>query len=111
METIQKRCKEMFDEVADLSGIEKRQTRTEFMTGLMAGHQHRVSLFITKGRIKGNTERVQGHVHKVDIGVVEKDLLGFTDVSDNHKHRISFKIKEEDKEKDKEKIKPPLCNR
>jgi hypothetical protein len=93
MESIEKRCKEAFDEVA-FSEIEKKQSRTEFMTGIMGGHQHRVSLFISKDRIRGNTERVDGHVHKLDIGVVEKDILGFTDLVDNHKHRVSFKIKD-----------------
>lgn len=93
MEPIAKRLSELYDEVGDVCAVEKKQTRIEFMTGVMAGHQHRVSLFLRKDKLVGKTERVNGHVHKVDLAAVEKDLLGFTQPEDNHKHRIQYRIK------------------
>ena len=94
MENIMKRLGELHDEVDDVCAVEKKEGRTEFMTGIMAAHQHRVSLFVRKGKLVGKTERVNGHVHKVDVAAVEKDLLGFTQPEDNHKHRIQFRIKD-----------------
>jgi hypothetical protein len=89
-EPIAKRLLEQREEV----DVKKGKQRTEFLSGVMAGHQHRISLFIRKSKIGGTTERVQGHVHKVDQSVSEDgDILGFTGVADNHKHRLSFKVK------------------
>ena len=93
MEPIMKRLSDLHDEIDDVCAVEKKESRIEFMTGVMAGHQHRVSLFLRKGKLVGKTERVNGHVHKMDLAAVEKDLLGFTQPEDNHKHRIQFRIK------------------
>ena len=95
MDQIQKRMEESFAEVSDITGIEKAQKRIEFMTGIMGGHQHRISLVLRKGKIMGKTERVDGHVHSVDLSHSDDgDILGFTGITDNHKHRAQFTVKE-----------------
>ena len=105
MEPITKRALDSFEEVKDVCGVEKKQERIEFMSSLMGGHQHRISLTLRKGRISGATERVNGHIHKIDLPVDEMgDILGFTGVTEMHKHRISFKVPtEKGKDKDKKK--------
>lgn len=89
-EPIMKRLEELHDEV----DVKKARERIEFFSGTMAGHQHRISLHLTKGRLKGTSERVQGHVHKVDLAVDEQgDILGNSNMTDNHKHRVKFRVK------------------
>lgn len=94
MEPITKRMQDSFDEIKDITNVEKKVQNIEFLSGIMAGHQHRISLTLRTGKIVGKTERVNGHVHKVDQGVIEGDILGFTDLTDNHKHRLNFTVKE-----------------
>ena len=103
-----KRLIESTEETQDVCNFEKRQKRTEFMSGTMGAHQHRVSLFIKAGKITGKTERVSGHIHKLDIGIVDSDILGFTMSEEGHKHRIKHKLQKataKDYMKDKKKKK------
>jgi len=94
MEDVRKRLGDLRDEVGASTPVEKKRERIEFMSGLMGQHQHRISLTLTKGRLKGTTERVNGHVHKIDLPVDEQgDVLGFSTMEDNHKHRVSHTVK------------------
>lgn len=92
MESIMKKLVKSTEEIHDVCNFEKRQKRTEFMSGTMGAHQHRVSLFIKAGKLTGKTERVGGHVHSVDVGIVDGDILGFTMSEEGHKHRVKHKI-------------------
>jgi len=94
MEPIAKRLNASREEMDDFCGIEKKAPRAEFFSNIMAGHQHRISLIISKEKITGRTERVNGHVHKVDLPVVGGDILGFTSSDESHKHRINFRVKD-----------------
>jgi hypothetical protein len=106
MDSIMKRLIKSTEEAHDVCNFEKRQKRTEFLTGIMGAHQHRISLFIKNGKLKGKTERVNGHIHKLDVGIVDRDILGFTMSEEGHKHRVKHKLEKataKDYERDKKK--------
>ena len=106
MQNIMKRLVKSAEESQDVCNFEKRQTRTEFMSGTMGAHQHRVSLFVKNGKISGSTERVNGHIHKMDVSIVDNDILGFTMSEEGHKHRVKHKLSKNtanDYKKDKKK--------
>lgn len=100
MGNIMKRLIESTEESQDVCNFEKRQKRTEFMSGTMGAHQHRVSLFIKKDKLVGKTERVGGHVHVINMSLdKDGDMLGFTGITENHKHRIKHRIVKDKKKK------------